>query len=187
MLSPGADGGDGWERAGRIGGVQKRLRLAQSRPVVVLSAGVQLLRDLVTLPARGVGDARSDEGQRRRAVARSCAGARSQGLCFARQSRSDRHGCVGYSCSSQAGTRSAATMATARRGKAGAAALLSARSGSLASGRAGTPRVRKPGQVRLSGHAARGAQVGRGPGQPLAFARASPTDDFSSIRRSWLA
>ena len=42
--------------------------------MVILSAGVQLLRDLVTLPARGVGDARSDEGQRRRAVARSCAG-----------------------------------------------------------------------------------------------------------------
>jgi SRSO17 transposase len=54
----------------------------------------------------------------------------------------------------------------------------------LAGGRAGTRRARKPGQVRLGGHAARGAQVGRGPGQPLAFARASPTDDFSSIRWS---
>jgi hypothetical protein len=31
----------------------------------------------------------------------------------------------------------------------------------------------------------RGAQVGRGPGQLLAFASASPTDDFSSIRWSW--
>jgi hypothetical protein len=64
-------------------------------------------------------------------------------------------------------------------------ALLSARSGSLAGGRPGTRRARKPGQVRLGGHAARGAQVGRGPVQPLAFARASPTDDFSSIRWSW--
>jgi hypothetical protein len=34
MLSPRADGGDGWKRAGRIGGRQKRLRLAQSRLVV---------------------------------------------------------------------------------------------------------------------------------------------------------
>jgi hypothetical protein len=40
MLSPGADGGDGWERAGRIGGIQKRFRLAQSRPAIVLSAGL---------------------------------------------------------------------------------------------------------------------------------------------------
>jgi hypothetical protein len=32
----------------------------------------------------------------------------------------------------------------------------------------------KPGQVRLGGHAARGAQVGRESGQPLAFARALP-------------
>ena len=56
---------------------------------------------------------------------------------------------------------------------------------SLAGARAGTRRARKPGQVRLGGHAARGAPVGRGPGQPLTFARASPTDDFSSIRWSW--
>jgi hypothetical protein len=41
------------------------------------------------------------------------------------------------------------------------------------------------GRFRLGDHAARGAQVGRGPGQSLAFARVSPTDDFLSVRWSW--
>jgi hypothetical protein len=95
-----------------------------------------------------------------------------------RVSRRDR-------ASSEAPVSSAGSLAIARTGEA-AAALLSAPSGSLAGGRAGTRRARKPGRVRLGGPAARGAQLGGGPGQPLAFASVSPTDDFSSIRWSWL-
>jgi len=41
------------------------------------------------------------------------------------------------------------------------------------------------GRSDLATHAARGAQVGRWTRAPPAFARASPTDDFSSIRWSW--